>query len=160
MRIIRRLVYIVSYCCLSTIHLEVLKAFLFLTLLPSLEGLDVALVIGTDPVPDGRKGTSPKEGGIVEGLGVIQEPGGQPVVVVPLLDRVVLGGKGEIFFPVGNQKVFQLRIGLPGELFTAVALSLLLLRGGLLGSGAVDRLFLLAFLSDRGGRPNRSLELG
>jgi hypothetical protein len=38
---------------------------------------------------------------------VLQEPGGQTVVVVPLLDRVVFGGIGEVLLAVGNQKLFQ-----------------------------------------------------
>ena len=38
---------------------------------------------------------------------MLQEPGGQTVVVVSLLDGVVPGGKGEVFLPVGNQKLFE-----------------------------------------------------
>jgi len=84
---------------------------------------------------------------------VFQKHGCQPVVVVPLLDRVVLGRIGEVFLPLDNQELFQFRIGLPRKLFAGVALSLLLLWGGLLlGSWAVDWLRLLACLSSRGSR--------
>ena len=93
---------------LVAFHLELLEAvLLFLSLSPSLEGLNIALVVGSDAISDGRKGTRSKEGGIAVGLGVLQEPRGQTVVVVSLLDCVVPGGKGKVFLPVGNQKLFE-----------------------------------------------------
>ena len=38
---------------------------------------------------------------------MLQKQGCQPIVVVPLLDRVVLGRKGEVFLSIGNQKLFE-----------------------------------------------------
>jgi hypothetical protein len=90
------------------LHLQFLEAFLLLlSLSPSLEGLNVALVVRTDAVTDGRKSTRFEQGRIPGGLRVLQETGGQPVVVIPLLDRVVSGREGKVFGSVGNQKLFE-----------------------------------------------------
>lgn len=61
---------------------------------------------------------------------MFQEPGGEAVVVVPLLDGVVAGREGKVFLAVDNQKALEFRIGLPGKLLSALALPLWLLGGG------------------------------
>ena len=93
---------------LLALHLELLDALLlFLSLLSSLEGLDITLVVGSDAISNSRKSATFKESRIPIGICVLQKPGGQTVIVVPLLDGVVFGGKGEVFLPVFNQKFFQ-----------------------------------------------------
>ena len=89
-------------------HLELLKAILlFLAFSPSLEGLNIALVVGTDAIPDSREGTGSKQGGIAMCLGMLQESRGQAVVIVSLLNCVVPGGEREIFLAVVDQKLFE-----------------------------------------------------
>jgi len=62
-RLTRSFAESLRFVMFDIIHLELLEAFLFfLALLPSLEGLDITLVIRPDSVPDGRKGTRFKQG--------------------------------------------------------------------------------------------------
>lgn len=138
------LLFLSAFMLLET-QLEFLEAFLLLlTLFTSLEGLNVALVIRTDTVPDGREGTVLKQSGISGVLGMFQQAGGQAVVVVPLFNRIVFGGVRKIFFPVLNQKLFEFRIGLPGKLLASVFLSLWFLDNRLLfGTRAMSRLALI-----------------
>lgn len=100
----------------GNVPLERFLAQLLLAFLSPLEGLNVGLVVGPDPVPDGRKGAVVEELRVAGRGGVFQELGRQAVVVVALLDRVVAGREGEILLPVGNQKLFQFRIRLPRKL--------------------------------------------
>lgn len=147
---------------LVPLHLELLETvLLFLSLSPSLEGLDITFVVGTDAIPDSREGAVSKQGGISICLSMLQEPRGQTVVVVPLLDCVVPGGEREVFLAVGNQKLFEFWISLPGKLLSGMALAWLLLWTGLLiGTRTVGKLNGLLLLCGSLSSWRRSLVVG
>lgn len=77
-----------------------------MALLSPLEGLNIALVVGSDTVPYGGKRAILEEVWVTGIGGVFQQPGRQAVVVVALLDRVVAGREAEVLHSVGNQKFF------------------------------------------------------
>jgi len=127
---------------LAPVHARLLLFLLLLlkllALLASLEGLYVALIVGSNPISDGRKGTRFEYGRVSRSVGVLQEPGRQTVVVIPLFHSIVLCRKRQVFLSIGNQKVFQFWISLPGKLFTRMGLLLVFFGGLFLRSGALS----------------------
>ena len=76
-----------------------------------LETLDVGLVVAPDAIADGHEGELVLVEDVAAVGGQLQEPLGEAVVVLLLLDGVVQGGVAQVLVTVGDEELFELMVG-------------------------------------------------
>lgn len=76
-----------------------------------LKTLDVALVVAADTIADGHEGELVLVEDVAAVGGQLEEPFGEAVVVLLLLDGVVQGGVAQVLVTVGDEELFELFVG-------------------------------------------------